>query len=599
MTCRPRRAASELVALAGVALVAGLATGVAADVDPLGRPFPAVLDLADLSTPLGVVLEGAAPNDAAGASVAGIGDMNGDGFEDAIVGAPDGIGRAYVVFGRDHAWPRRASLASLDGRDGFRLFTSHPTSDEEAIGTAVSAAGDLNGDGFADALIGAPGAWPGDPHTGPYPMGVTYTVFGRNRAFPVSLDLSQLDGSDGFRTLGPCIFAQSGSAVAGRGGSADINGDGVDDIAIGAAGAFEGYCYGDSYVVFGRSAPSGMAFPDTLAVDALDGSRGFVFNAFWFDNGGGAAAAVGNVNGDGLADAIFGTPREYTATPTRPYGDTTGATYVIFGRDATAGATYPDQFDRNDLDGDLGVQILGTAAGSTSGASVAVVGDLNGDGLADLAIGEPGRESDDPQVMRGAVVVVFGRPDLDAAVDLAALGVGEGFRLIGAEPGDALGLRIARAGDVNGDGRDDLIVTDSNAAYVLFGRDAADPFAGTLPVDQLDGRRGFAIRGPAPIEAIAGGVDLNGDGRSDLMLGMPSDDTGGVSGAGSVALVFGRTVRTCRVDIDRDGDLTIFDFLAFQNLFDAGDARADFDADGQLTIFDFLAFQNAFDDGCG
>ena len=58
------------------------------------------------------------------------------------------------------------------------------------------------------------------------------------------------------------------------------------------------------------------------------------------------------------------------------------------------------------------------------------------------------------------------------------------------------------------------------------------------------------------------------------------------------------TVTACRADLDGDGELTPFDFLAFQNLFDAGDPIADFDGDGRLTLFDFLAFQNAFDAGC-
>ncbi|MEQ8317042.1 MAG: integrin alpha [Phycisphaerales bacterium] len=593
---------------AGVAIAAGLAAScwpapnAWAGVDPLSQPFPGLLDLSDLGASIGFVLEGVAEGDAAGHAVSSMRDFNGDGLGDAVVGAPGGHGRAYLVFGRDGQWPVTFSLADLDGHTGIRLFTSRPSTGNDAIGHAVSGGGDVNGDGFGDALVGAPLTWPGDPHTGPYPTGVTYTVFGRDGAgtgLPASIDLALLDGGDGFRTLGPCIFAESGSAVAGSESSADINGDGIDDVAIGAAGAFEGYCYGDSYVVFGRDAAAGSTFEPTLTVDDLDGAAGFVFNAFSFYNGGGAAVAVGDTNGDGLADAVFGTPREYTSTPSRPSGEPTGATYVIYGRDAATGATYPDQIDRRDLDGRLGVQLIGSAVDANSGSAVAVVGDLNDDGVRDLAIGEPGLDSADPQTTRGAVVVLFGRSRLEAAIDLAEASDGDGFRLLGAQAGDALGLRVAAAGDVNGDGRDDLIATDHRAAYVLFGRDASEGFADALSVDELDGEHGFAIRAPAPIKAVSGGVDLNGDGRSDLLLGMPDASPGGVPGAGAVAVVFGRTVRACAADIDHDGELTIFDFLAFQNLFDAGDARADFDGDGELTIFDFLAFQNAFDDGCG
>lgn len=599
LTSRP----SLLATLAGAA---GSWSAVAqADGDPLAEPFPAVLELGTLNGTTGFMLEGVSAGDSAGSAVAATTDLNGDGIFDALVGAPfvggtTGPGEAYMVFGRRDPWPARALLADLDGVTGSRLFTSKPTAWGDRLGFSVAGAGDVNGDGFGDALVGSPYTWPGNPYTGPYPMGVSYTIFGRDGtggAYPASIDVSLLDGSDGFAVFGPCIFAETGSAVAG---GADINGDGVDDMAIGAAGAFEGYCYGDSYVVFGRSVPGGGAFPAMLGANDLNGDAGFVFNSYWYANGGGAAATVGDVNGDGLADAIFGTPREFTTTPSRPYADLTGASYVIYGRDTTSGERYPDQLGRDDLNGITGIQVIGSGELAGSGSSVAVVGDINGDGIDDLAIGEPGKESGDTERSRGAVLVVFGRPGLNPVIDLVDPGEGEGFRVDGAAVGDLLGTRVAAAGDVNGDGHDDLIATDIHGAYVLFGRDTSSGrgFPDVMSISELDGEIGFAIRGGVGIDSVAGRTDLNGDGRDDLLLGMASASPDGRDGAGEVAVVFGREVRTCRVDMDGDGAVTIFDFLAFQNLFQDGDLLADFDGDGTLSIFDFLVYQNEFDIGC-
>jgi glycosylphosphatidylinositol phospholipase D len=598
--------ACALTFSAGVVGSLWMAGHARADGDPLTAPFPAILDLDLLDGSIGFVLEGVAAGDAAGWAVSATADVNGDGLDDAVVGAPRvrGSGEAYLIFGTRDRWSARTRLSDLDGLTGARLLSTRPSAGGDFLGFAVAGAGDVNGDGFGDVLVGAPTTWPGDPYEGPYPMGVTYVVFGRDGgggAFPAAIDVAMLDGHDGFAVHGPCIFSESGSAVAGGSrGAADVNGDGIDDVAIGAAGSFEGYCYGDSYVLFGRSAPGGGTFPAIVGADDFDGDRGFVFNAYWHANGGGTAATIGDLNGDGLVDAVFGTPREYTTLPSRPFEELTGASYVIYGRDTLGGPGFPDQLDRDALDGAVGVQLIGSGELAGSGTSLAIVGDINGDGIDDLAIGEPGRESGDAERSRGAVLVVFGRAGIGAKVDLARIGDGDGFRINGGSVGDLLGLQVGAAGDVNGDGIDDLVATDLHGAYVVFGRDsvAGGGFADVLNVAELTGEAGFAIRGAAGIDSAAGGTDLNGDGASDLLLGMSTASPDGRGGAGEVAVVFGRRVNRCPVDIDGDGSLSIFDFLAFQNLFQDADPRADFDGDGALTIFDFLAFQNAFDLGC-
>ena len=95
---------------------------------------------------------------------------------------------------------------------------------------------------------------------------------------------------------------------------------------------------------------------------------------------------------------------------------------------------------------------------------------------------------------------------------------------------------------------------------------------------------------------VRGAGDFNGDGRPDMLLTTARAGTPGLETQGGTYIVLGRDV--CAADLDGDGELTAMDFLELQNLFDAMDPRADFDGDGVFTIFDFLAFQNAFDAGC-
>jgi len=124
-----------------------------------------------------------------------------------------------------------------------------------------------------------------------------------------------------------------------------------------------------------------------------------------------------------------------------------------------------------------------------------------------------------------------------------------------------------------------LVNTSTNDVSVLLNRGD-----GTF-----DPQQRFAA-GDGPQSVALG--DLDGDGDADMAVAnLRSDDA-------SVLLNQCAPSDPCPADLDGDGELTLFDFLAFQNLFDAGDLRADFDGDGSLTLFDFLAFQNAFDAGC-
>jgi hypothetical protein len=188
-------------------------------------------------------------------------DQGGYGFGDLIIGAPGAAtytGESYVVFGKATGFTAGLALADLDGSDGFRL---DGIDTYDYSGFSVSGAGDINGDGFADLVVGAYYAGSN---------GESYVVFGKDAGFTADVDLSGLDGSDGFRLDGAAADDKSGQSVSGAG---DVNGDGFADLIIGAYSADPNgdSQAGESYVVFGKAS----GFTTDLDLSALDGVDGF------------------------------------------------------------------------------------------------------------------------------------------------------------------------------------------------------------------------------------------------------------------------------------------------------------------------------------
>ncbi len=501
--------------------------------------FTTPINLSTLNGTTGFRLDGTAASEQSGYSVASAGDVNGDGFADVIVGArvasPNGnnlSGASYVVFGASSGWSSTINLSTLNGSTGFRL---DGVSNGDRSGQSVASAGDVNGDGFADLIVGAAAA---DPN-GNTSSGSSYVVFGRASGWTSSINLSTLNGTTGFRLDGVAADDQSGNSVASAG---DVNGDGFADLIlgvrgnIGTAGANNNAGY--SYVVFGASSGWGSS----INLSTLNGTTGFRLDGVSAgDQSGNSAASAGDVNGDGFADLIVGAP---AADPNGIVD--AGSSYVVFGR----ASGWTSSVNLSTLNGSIGFRLDGVAADNQSGFSVASAGDVNGDGFADLIVGaylaDPNGNADS-----GSSYVVFGRASgWGTTINLSSLNGTTGFRLDGVALNDQSGFSVASAGDVNGDGFADLIVaayvadpngaTDAGSSYVVFG--ASGGWSSSINLSALNGSTGFRLDGVAANDisgfSLASAGDVDGDGFADVIVGARTADPGGRTSAGSTYVYF-------------------------------------------------------------
>ena len=440
------------------------------------------IDVNRLDGSNGFLIQGIEESSNFGQSISNAGDLNNDGIDDIIIGAPastsanEFAGRAYVIFGdADLGNSGSLDIKQLDGKNGFEI--KH-TEEYRLTGFSVSHAGDVNGDDIDDLVIGSPFSTSKD-------IAKDYVVFGRsNIGSSGVLELSDINGENGFAIVGnkdniPIHYVSS---------AGDVNGDGFDDLAIGAPTAgdstLESYgidsirgesASGKGYVIYGSE---DVGKSGEFNLSSLDRSNGFTTT---IDLRGGffgrSVSSAGDVNHDGVDDVVFG-------------GTFTGG-HVVFGN---RNLTIADELNVKNLDGKNGFSILRDDLSEQLGSSVSSAGDFNNDGIDDLAIVAPnadrGKNSDSAEGY-----LIFGKEDLASSGN---------FELSQLETNSSLILQnysksidsyipnfredrssnnaVSNLGDINGDGIDDLIIgvpggsgvlNTSNVvdSYVIFGNE--------------------------------------------------------------------------------------------------------------------------------
>ncbi len=411
-----------------------------------------------------------------GYSVASAGDVNGDGYNDVIVGAPT----FDMTTGLAHVY-----LGSATGPATTPDWTATGDQDFGGFGWSVATAGDVNGDGYSDVIVGAP----------LYEGG----AFGEGAAFVYLGSASGLSLTPAWAAQGDQGSSYFGFFVATAG---DVNGDGYSDVVVGAYNYDNGeQDEGRAFVYLGSA--TGLASAPAWTAEGNQADAKF----------GASVALAGDVNGDGYSDIIVGAPK---------FGTTNGF--------EDAGRAYLYLGSATGLEPAPAWTVDGEQERSSFALSVSTAGDVNGDGYSDVIVGAHSQDTDIAD--GGRVYVYFGSAE--------GLSAAPGWTVDGNQSKAGFGMSVFTAGDVNGDGCSDVVVgaydydngeQDEGRAFVYLGSPTGPPTAPAMVMvsSWRNAWLGWSV-------ATAG--DVNGDGYSDVIVGAPLYDNG-EAGEGAAFVYFG------------------------------------------------------------
>ena len=450
-----------------------------------------------------VQFTGESAGDTAGLSVSSAGDVDADGRDDLLVGAPynddgsDRAGKVYLFLGKS-----LKSSSSIDLADADYEFVGEGFL--HLAGVSVSSAGDVDGDGKDDLVIGA--YYNGDGGTF---AGKAYIVLGKSLGSTKSIDLADAD----YAFVGENAFDYAGYSVSSAG---DVDGDGNDDVLVGAYENDDGGSQaGKAYLILGKSLGS------STSIDLADADYEFI-GENGGDQAGRSVSSAGDVDGDGNDDILVG------ALFNDDGGADAGKAYLILGK--SLGST--TSIDLEDAD----YTFEGTPYDNAGRVSSA--GDVDGDGKGDLLVGSPRNNvgGDD-----AGIAHLFLGKSLGSTTSLDLSDAD--YALVGEDRKDEAGWAVSSAGDVDGDGKDDILVgaifnddggVDAGKAYLVLGKSLGSSTSIDMSLadyaftgENADDQAGYSV-------SSAGDVD--GDGNADILVGALNNDDGGTD-AGAAYLI--------------------------------------------------------------